>query len=106
MHTETLESKSSSSEPAETPKIVQVEKRRWGAAWEAWEDRTLAKQVLADDPILNKTGGKEDRWREVAEHLKKLVGIDRSWSSCKDRMDKLVGWLRVSSQILYLYAYK
>lgn len=73
--------------------------RKRGVSWEAWEDRALSRQVIADDPILNNTGKKEERWKEVAEHLKKLVGMNRSWSSCKNRMDKLVEWQRVSVSI-------
>lgn len=67
--------------------------KKRGAAWEAWEDRALAKQVLADDPILNKFGKREDRWQRVADNLMQ-VGITRSWISCKDRMERLVKWHR------------
>lgn len=67
-----------------------------GKPWLAWEDRALAKQVLADDPILNKTGSREDRWREVSNHLQQ-VNMTRSWASCKNRMDLLVEWHRKES---------
>jgi hypothetical protein len=64
-----------------------------GISWLAWEDRALAKQVLADDLILNKAESKEDRWREVSNHLQQ-VNMTRSWASCKNRMDLLVEWYR------------
>lgn len=72
--------------------------KRRGAAWDGWEDRALTKQVLADDPILSKAyGRREDRWQQVSDNLKQSMGMNRSWISCKDRMEKLVGWHRVSS---------
>jgi hypothetical protein len=36
--------------------------KKRGASCESWEDRVLAKQVLADDPILNKADPGEYRW--------------------------------------------
>ena len=75
------------------------EKRQRGAAWQPWEDRALARQVQADDPILSQVGRKEDRWVEVSNNLTHY-GISRSWSSCKDCMDKLVAWHKVSNIIL------
>lgn len=76
-------------------------KRKRGAAWDAWEDRALAKQVLADDSIMNKSGKREDRWQRVSDNLKR-VGMDRSWLSCKDRMERLVKCHRVcDSSVLY-----
>lgn len=80
--------------PEETSTPPQ-EKRKRGAAWQPWEDRALARQVQADDPILTQVGRKEDRWEEVSKNLDHY-GMSRSWSSCKDRMDKLVAWHKVS----------
>ena len=76
------------------------EKRKRGAAWQPWEDRALARQVQSDDPILGQIGRKEDRWAEVSRSLAQC-GMSRSWSSCKDRMEKLVLWHKVSNSILY-----
>lgn len=69
--------------------------KKRGATWEACqgEDRALAKQVPANDPILNKVGKREDRWQRVADNLMQ-VGITRSWISCKNRMERLVKWQR------------
>lgn len=78
------------SEPVASSITPEPDKNKRGKAWLAWEDRALAKQVLADDPIFNKTGKKDERWREVAEHLEKSVGMTRSGASCRNRMDLLV----------------
>ncbi|RPB06473.1 hypothetical protein P167DRAFT_580487 [Morchella conica CCBAS932] len=69
--------------------------KKRGATWETCqrEDRALAKQVPANDPILNKVGKREDRWQRVADNLMQ-VGITRSWISCKNRMERLVKWQR------------
>ena len=76
------------------------EKRKRGAAWQPWEDRALARQVQADDPILSQVGRKEDRWEEVSKNLSHY-GMSRSWSSCKNRMDKLVIWHKVSKYLTF-----
>ncbi|KAH8154656.1 uncharacterized protein LAJ45_01185 [Morchella importuna] len=79
------------------PAALEPERKR-GKAWLAWEDRALAKQVLADDPILNRPGGKkEDCWREVALNLSRKMNMNRS-GSCKNRMDLLVGLHRTHDQ--------
>lgn len=78
------------------------EKRMRGAAWRPWEDRALARQVQADDPILGQLGRKEDRWEEVSNNLTHY-GMSRSWSSCKDRMEKLVHWHKVGYLLYPLY---
>ncbi|KAG0136753.1 hypothetical protein HOY82DRAFT_599019 [Tuber indicum] len=65
--------------------------RKRGAAWQPWEDRALVQQVQADDPILGQLGRKEERWSEVSKGLTRY-GMSRSWSSCKDRMEKLIQW--------------
>lgn len=83
------------SEPVASSITPEPDKNKRGKAWLAWEDRALAKQVLADDPIFNKTGKKDERWREVAEHLEKSVGMTRSGASCRNRMDLLVELHRV-----------
>jgi len=75
-------------------------KRKRGAAWQPWEDRALACQVQSDDPILGQIGRKEDRWEDVSRNLAQ-GGMSRSWSSCKDRMEKLVLWHKVSYLIEY-----
>ena len=75
------------------------EKRKRGAAWQPWEDRALARQVQADDPILTQVGRKEDRWEVVSKNLDRY-GMSRSWSSCKDRMDEVVAWHKVSKYYL------
>ncbi|KAG0125364.1 hypothetical protein HOY82DRAFT_543193 [Tuber indicum] len=67
------------------------DKRMRGAAWQPWEDQALVRQVQEDDPILSQLGRKEDRWREVLTSLTGY-GMSRSWSSCKDGMEKLVQW--------------
>ncbi|KAI5838214.1 hypothetical protein DFP73DRAFT_600317 [Morchella snyderi] len=89
MDFQTILNDGNSSEIVTASSSCRAKKR--GASWEAWEDRALAKQVLADDPILNKAGTREYRWGQVSNHLKR-VGMDRSWSSCRDRVDKLVDW--------------
>ncbi|KAI5849668.1 hypothetical protein DFP73DRAFT_619264 [Morchella snyderi] len=72
---------------------VMAEVKRRGGSWLPWEDRNLAKEVLARDPITNRAGKKEDRWKEVADNLL-MVGMHRTWSSCKDHMGKLIQWHR------------
>ena len=69
-----------------------------GAAWQPWEDRALVQQVQADNSLLSQLGRKEDPWEEVSKNLIHY-GMSRSWSSCKDGMEKLVHWHKVS----YLY---
>ncbi|KAI5842175.1 hypothetical protein DFP73DRAFT_608470 [Morchella snyderi] len=69
-------------------------KKPRGASWAEWEDKALAIQVLADNPISNKVGKKENRWRSVSGNLRRLVGIDRTWSSCVDRIDRLIAQYR------------
>lgn len=69
-----------------------------GIAWSDWEDQALAIQILADDTIVDKTGTKQERWSEVAEHLK-AVGINCTWISFKDRIDSLllfIGYVEIA----------
>ena len=87
--------------PEETSTLPQ-EKRKRGAAWQPWEDRALARQVQADDPILTQVGRKEDCWEEVSKNLD-YYGMSHFWSSCKDRMEKLVAWHKVSKYYLVFY---
>lgn len=75
--------------------IERPNKKLRGASWAEWEDKALAIQVLADNPISNKIGKKEKRWRTVSDNLRRLVGIDRTWSSCVDRMDRLIAQHKV-----------
>jgi hypothetical protein len=70
--------------------------RKRGGSWLPWEDRLLAKEVLARDPITNREGRKEDRWKEIARNLESL-NMQRSWASCKDRISKLIEYHRVST---------
>ncbi|KAH8149543.1 uncharacterized protein LAJ45_06171 [Morchella importuna] len=67
--------------------------RKRGGSWLPWEDRLLAKEVLARDPITNREGRKEDRWKEIARNLESL-NMQRSWASCKDRISKLIEYHR------------
>lgn len=63
------------SEFEEGAKPSRLLKKLRGVAWMEWEDRALAKQVLADNPIVNRVGRKEDRWGLVSEDLRNLIGI-------------------------------
>ncbi|KAI5839994.1 hypothetical protein DFP73DRAFT_529470 [Morchella snyderi] len=62
--------------------------------WDAWEDRALARQVLADDPINCLRGVTQEKWQDVANHLGEMQStgrlIVRSGESCRIRMKKLV----------------
>lgn len=62
--------------------------------WDAWEDRALARQVLADDPINCLRGLTQEKWQDVANHLGEMRSsgrlIVRSGESCRIRMKKLV----------------
>lgn len=62
------------------------------AKWEPWEDRALARQVLADDPINCIRGRTPEKWLEVSVHLSEMrpKAIRRTADSCRARMKKLV----------------
>ncbi|KAI5839383.1 hypothetical protein DFP73DRAFT_598662 [Morchella snyderi] len=62
------------------------------AKWEPWEDRALARQVLADDPINCIRGRTPEKWLDVSVHLSEIrpKPIRRTADSCRARMKKLV----------------
>ncbi|KAF8432317.1 hypothetical protein BGX38DRAFT_1263267 [Terfezia claveryi] len=86
--------------PAPSPKRSQsvstdatpVPERRTTQKWQPWEDRALAKQVLADDPYNCTRGQAMKGWELVAENLACIqpVPIKRSAIACKSRCIYLV----------------
>lgn len=60
--------------------------------WEAWEDRALARQVLADDPINCIRVRTPEKWLEVSIHLYELrpKAMNSTGESYRARMKKLV----------------
>jgi len=69
-----------------------VPERKTTQKWQAWEDRALAKQVLADDPFNCTRGQATKGWELVAEHLACIqpIPIKRSAIACKSRCVYLV----------------
>lgn len=71
-----------------------------GTKWEAWEDRALVRQVLADDPLNCIRGRTPEKWQDVSKHLAELQpkAMQRSSDSCRSRLKKLVLWHKVSNR--------
>ena len=65
--------------------------------WLPWHDRTVAIQVLAEDPFDRPRGETTKRWNKVASTLAGIEGFGkRTGASCKQHVEILLKKLKAS----------
>ncbi|KAF8470100.1 hypothetical protein BDZ91DRAFT_847259 [Kalaharituber pfeilii] len=80
-------------------KVEEEDEQKWrrrGAEWKPWEDRALAKEIMAAGVLVAGKGKSIEKWEEVARALKKIGSI-RTGKSSKSRFNKLLTELRAQN---------